>query len=122
MLERVIVEAAGGRDVKPDLRAELEQRYRPNVERSLRREVLLDAVARQEKLEVSDDAVSAEIQRMTEADSRQAARVRARYQSSERRQALRETLLERRALEWLIESADVTEVAAENPLVVPATR
>ncbi len=122
MLERVIAEAAGGRDVKPVLRAELEQRYRPNVERSLRREVLLDAVARQEKLVVSEDEVAAEIQRMAEADPRQAARVRARYQSADRRQALRETLAERKALEWLIETADVTERATESPLVVPATR
>jgi trigger factor len=122
MLERVIAEASGGREVRPDLREELAKRYRPNVERSLRREVLLDAIARQEKLEVSDDEVAAEIQRMAEADPRQAARVRARYQAAERRQALRETLLERKALEWLIDAAEVTERAAESPLVVPATR
>ena len=122
MLDRVVAEAAGGREVRPDLRAELEKRYRQNVERSLRREVLLDAVARQEKLNVSEDEIAAEIQRMAESDPRQAARVRARYQTSERREALRETLLERKALEWLIAAAEVTERAAESPLVVPATR
>jgi trigger factor len=122
MLERVIAEASGGRDVRPDLRAELEKRYRPNVERSLRREILLDAVARQEKVEVSDDEVSAEIQRMADADPRQAARVRARYQTAERREALRESLRERKAMEWLITVAEVTERAAESPLVMPATR
>ena len=88
----------------------------------MRREVLLDAVARQEKLNVSEDEIAAEIQRMAESDPRQAARVRARYQTSERREALRETLLERKALEWLIAAAEVTERAAESPLVVPATR
>jgi trigger factor len=122
MLERVISEATGGREVRPDLRGELEQRYRPNVERSLRREVLLGAVAAQEKLDVSDDEVAAEIQRMADADARQAARVRARYQAAERRQALRESLLERKALEWLIQAAKVSESSAESPLVVPATR
>lgn len=122
MLDRVIAEAAGGRDLREDLRAELAQRYRPGVERSLKREVLLDAVARQEKLSVSDDEVSAEIQRMADADPRQAARVRARYQAAERREALRETLLERRALNWLIEVADVREKGAGSPLIVPAAR
>ena len=122
MLERVIAEATGTRDVRPELRTELAQRYRPNVERSLRRELLLDAVARQEKLEVLDDEVTAEIQRMADADPRQSARVRARYQSPERRQALRESLLERKALDWLINVAEVQERSAESPLVVPAVR
>ena len=121
-LERVIAEAAGGREIRDELRAELAQRYRPGVERSLRREVLLDAVARQEKLVVSDEEVSAEIQRMADAEPRQAARVRARYQAAERREALRESLLERKALSWLIEVADVRQVGAGGPLIVPATR
>jgi len=122
MLQRVIAEATGGREVRDDLRAELTGRYRPGVERSLRRELLLDAVARQEKLEVHEDEVTAEIQRMADQDPRQAARVRARYQSPERRSALRESLLERKALDWLMNAADVQERPAESPLVVPAVR
>lgn len=123
MLERVIREAAGDRPVSENLRHELEERYRPGVERSLKREVLLEAVARQEQLQVSDEEVAGEIDRMAQAESRQAARVRARYQSAERREALRESLLERKALEWLINAAEVQdEVVRESPLVVPATR
>jgi trigger factor len=123
MLDRVIREAAGTREVQGPLRQELEERYRPGVERSLRREVLLDAVARQEKLEVSDEEVAAEIQRMTEADPRQASRVRARYLSAERRQGLKESLLERKAMEWLIEAAEVREEApSAGNLVIPAGR
>jgi len=122
MLERVIAEATGGREVRAELRTELAERYRPNVERSLRRELLLDAVARQEKLEVHDDEVAVEIQRMADADPRQAARVRARYQSPERRQALKESLLERKALDWLLNVAEVRETSVESRLVVPATR
>jgi len=121
-LDRVIAEAAGGREIRDELRAELAQRYRPGVERSLRREVLLDAIARQEKLAVSDEEVSAEIQRMADAEPRHAARVRARYQAAERREALRESLLERKALNWLIEVADVRQAGAGSPLIVPATR
>ena len=123
MLDRVIQDAAEGRPVNEDLRKEMEQRYRPGVERSLQREILLDAVARQENLAVTDDDVAAEIQRMAQADPRQASRVRLRYQSAERRQALKESLLERKALDWLIDAADVTdESATESPLVVPAGR
>ena len=88
-----------------------------------KREVLLDAVARQEKLEVGDEEVAGEIQRMAQADPRQAARVRARYQSAERREALRDTLRERKALDWLIEKAEIAdEPAGTPPLIVPAGR
>ncbi|HEY6868032.1 MAG TPA: trigger factor, partial [Candidatus Eisenbacteria bacterium] len=122
MLDRVIHEATEGRTVDEALHRDLEQRYREGVERSLRREVLLAAVARQEKLEVSDEAVGEEIDRMALADPRQAARVRARYQAPDRRQALRESLLERKALDWLINAAEVQDETAEAPLIVPAAR
>ena len=123
MLDRVIAEAVGERRVDEKLRAELEARYRPGVERSLRREILLGAVARQEALEASEEDVAREIERMTQAEPRQAARVRARYQDAERRKALRESLLERKALDWLINAADMQETpAGESRLVVPAVR
>jgi trigger factor len=122
MLERVIREATGGREVPEALRQDLETRYKANVERSLRREVLLAAVARQERLEVSDDEVSEEIQRMADADPRQAARIRARYLAAEARNGLRESLLERKALDWLMNSAEVREESSAEPLIIPATR
>lgn len=123
MLERVVGEATGGRPVDDDLRRSLEERYRPGVERSLKREILLEAVGRQEHLEVSDDEVAAEIERLAQADPRQGARVRARYQTAERRAALRESILERKALDWLIDAAEIVdEKAGETPLIVPAGR
>jgi trigger factor len=122
-LDRAIAEAAGTDNVPDSLRKELEQRYRQGVENSLRRMVLLAAVARQEKLAVSETEVAAEIQRMMESEPRLASRVRARYQSEERRQALRESLLERKALDWLVDAAEIREEnQAATPLVVPAGR
>jgi trigger factor len=121
-LERVIEETVEGRTVPEDLRKQLEERYRPGVEHSLKREVLLDAVARQEKLVVSDEEVAEEIQRMAQSDPRQAARVRARYQSAERREALRDSLLERKALDWLIDAAEIVDEAAAPSLIIPAGR
>jgi len=121
-LERVIEEAVQGRKVPEDLRKQLEERYRPGVEQSLKREILLDAVARQEKLSVSDEEVAGEIQRMAQSDPRQAARVRARYQAAERRESLRDSLLERKAMDWLIEVAEIVDEAAAPPLIIPAGR
>lgn len=119
MLDRVIGEATNGRTVNDGLRAELETHYRPGVERSLRRELLLESVARAEQIEATDDDVAAEIERMTQADPRQAAKVRARYQSPERREALREGLVERKALDRLIELADIQDETSGS-LVIPA--
>jgi trigger factor len=123
MLDRVIREAAKERAVDDALRAELERRYQPGVERSLKREVLLASVAKQETLAVTDDDVAQEIDRMVQSEPRQAARVRAHYQSAERRQSLKESLVERKALDWVVNAAEVRdEVVTEAPLVVPATR
>lgn len=120
-LDRVIQEAVEGRTVPDALKQELETRYRPGVERSLRRELLLAAIARQEQLAVGDEDVAAEIDRMAQADPRQSARVRARYQSPEPRAALRESLRERKAMDWLVQAAEIEEAAAvESSLVVPA--
>ncbi len=120
-LDRVIHEATGHREVPESLHKDLAERYRPGVERSLKREVLLAAIARQENLEVGDEEVASEIDRMARAEPRQAARTRARYQSAEARQGLKESLLERKALDWLIEQAEVREeVIQPSQLVVPA--
>lgn len=120
-LDRMIQEAVGQRQVPEEGRRDLEARYRPAVERSLRREILLGAVARQENLAVSEDEIAAEIDRMAQADPRQAARVRARYQSADRRRALGEALLERKALDHVIAAAAVTDEPVGGR-VVPATR
>ncbi len=122
MLERVIADAAGSTEVPEAMRTELVQRYRPGVERSLKRSVLLDAVARQEKLEATDDEVAEEIGRMAQADPRQAARIRARYATAERRETLRDSLRERKALDWLIQAAEIQETAGTSSIVVPAGR
>jgi trigger factor len=122
-LDRVMHEATGHREVPEHLKKDLAERYRPGVERSLKREVLLAAVARQEKLEVSDEEVASEIDRMARAEPRQAARIRARYQSAEARQGLLEALLERKALDWLIEQAELKDEEIQpSQLVVPAGR
>jgi trigger factor len=115
VLAQVVREQTGGREVGDDLRKQMEDHYKPGVERSLRREVLLAGIARAENLSVSDAEVAADIDRMCMADPKQASRIRSRYQSAERRRALGETILERKAMEAVIGAASLTEV----PLTAP---
>ena len=104
-----------GREVGADLKKTFEEHYRPGVERSIKREVLLAAVARQESLTVSDEEIAADIDRMAAADPKQASRVRARYQTAERRRSLGGALLERKAMDLVIGSANLKDepLAAE---------
>ncbi|MCC6350563.1 MAG: trigger factor [Candidatus Eisenbacteria bacterium] len=116
MLHQLVHEQTGGREVGEELSKQLEEHYRPGVERSLRRELLLAGIARQESLTVSDEEIAADIERMCTADPRQASRIRARYQSAERRRSLGETLVERKAMDRLIEAAQLRD----EPLAAPA--
>jgi trigger factor len=115
MLEQVVHEQTGGRSVSDDLRKQLEEHYRPGVERSLKREILLIAVAQQEKLEVSNEEVAQRILRLQESDPRNAARVRQHYASADRRRALAESLLEEKALHLVVEAAKL-----EDEILAPA--
>jgi trigger factor len=118
-LDRMVREAAGQAQADEALLESLREKYRPAIIRSLKRELLLAAVAQKEGIEVNDEEVAAEIERMVEADPRQAARIRARYQTAERRRALAASLLEHKATNWLLSAAKVDEAESR---IVPATR
>jgi len=122
MLDQVVREQTGGREVAEELRKQLDDHYRPGVERSLRREVILGGIARQESLTVSDEEIAADIDRMCAQDPRQASRIRARYQSADRRQALGEGILERKAMDAVIAAAQVKEEPLEAAMASAAGR
>ncbi|MCE9628172.1 MAG: trigger factor [Candidatus Eisenbacteria bacterium] len=117
MLEQVVHEQTGSREVSEELHKQLEEHYRPGVERSLKREILLIALAKQENLDVSGEEVGQQILRLAESDPRNAARVRQHYSSADRRRALAESMLEKKALDRVIEAAKIEDepIAADLP-------
>lgn len=120
MLQQVVREQTGGREVGEELGKQLEEHYRPGVERSLRRELLLGGIARQESITVSDEEIAADIERMCAAEPRQASRIRARYQSAERRRSLGESIVERKAMDRVIEAAQLRDEPLRAPEAVAA--
>ncbi len=120
MLDQVVHEQAGGREVSQDLHKQLEEHYRPGVERSLKREILLIALAKQESLDVAPEEVGQQILRLAESDPRNAARVRQHYASAERRKALAETMLEKKALDLVIGAAQMKDEMLQEPAELPA--
>src|SRR5262249_37863556 len=121
MLEQVVHEQTGGGKVSEDLHTQLDEHYRPAGERSLRREILLAALAKQEGLEVTTDEVAAQIQRLVDADPRNAARVRQHYASPERRRSMAESLLEKKALDRVIGASQLRDVPLQDTVGVGAT-
>ncbi len=120
MLDQVLHEQTGGREVSEDLHKQLEGHYRPGVERSLKREILLGALAKQESLEVSNEEVGQQILRLVESDPRSAARVRQHYASAERRKALAESMLEKKALDLVIQASQLKEETLQEPVELSA--
>lgn len=120
MLEQVVHEQTSGREVSEDLHKQLEENYRPGVERSLKRELLLMALARQEQLDVTAEEVGLQIQRLIDSDTRNAARVRQHYATAERRKALAESMLEKKALNLVIDAAQMQDEAVAEAVELQA--
>lgn len=97
-LERQL--AAMGR-TEEQARAELA----PIAETRLRRSLVLSEVAEAEKIEVADDEIEAEIDRMTAGAGAQGAQLRQLFASDEGRGTIRRNLLTRKTLARLVEIA-----------------
>jgi trigger factor len=91
----------------------MSERFAPNAERMVRVSLLIDAIARKENIEASYSEIDAEMKAMAEAQGMEYDKVREMYSSEERMDALRDRLLERKVLGFLMENAEVTEGAPE---------
>ena len=89
--------------------------------RQLARELVLDAIARQESLTVTDPEVGEEMSRLLESGGRIAQEFRA-LPVEQRRRRVRDVLERRKVFDFLLERAQVSEENASNPSkqVVPA--
>lgn len=92
--------------------ARLEEEWRPAVEREIREEWLLQALAEREGLRVDDADVDAKIARIAEEQGGDAALLRRAYRDAGVLDALRGQLVEDKAFEFLLAAASVEEVAA----------
>ena len=88
---------------------------RDNAYRSIRRYLLLEAVAKQESLEVTDEDERARVERMAENYNIDGDRMRQMLDRTGQFDRLRSELLEERTLAFLIEQANVEDVEVEEP-------
>jgi trigger factor len=82
---------------------------RPFAEKSVRRKLVLDAIARQEKLEVTDQEIDAEFEKLAKHGGKSAAALRAQFEKDQRLQSFRMYLLQNKALDFIYRNATISE-------------
>ncbi|MEW6269984.1 MAG: trigger factor [Thermodesulfobacteriota bacterium] len=93
----------------PEHEAEARDKLRPRAERQVRRDLLLDAIARQLGIEVADEELAEQIGRIVASGGKHADHLREHYAHDHARDAVRSEMRRARALERLVERADVKE-------------
>jgi trigger factor len=81
---------------------------RPHAEQSVRRSLVLDAIARQEGIEISDEELDKELQKITEGSNKSAAALKAQLEKEERLQNYRRHLCEDKALDFIYRNANIS--------------
>jgi len=105
--------AAGSPELQTEIdriRSELRQRARESVHAAL----ILERIATQERLEVSDAEVDERIAQMLRAAPRERERLADLYGSVEARREVREHIAEQKALEWVVEHARIAPRAEHS--------
>jgi trigger factor len=88
--------------------AKIVEELRPGAEKSVRRALILEAIAEKESLATSDADLDAEVEKFATASQRPAPAVRRMMEKSGDLEALRHGLRDRKTLDLLIEHARVT--------------
>lgn len=91
----------------------MSERLAPGAERMVRVSLLLDAIARQENIDVAFSEIDAEMKSMAEAEGVDLEKIRETYGSEERLDSVRDRILERKIMNFLLENAEVKEEVAE---------
>jgi trigger factor len=95
-------------------RAHLRKELEPRAYEQVKTVLLLEAVARQEAVSVSDEEVEAQVSALSRAAGSAAERVRALYQQPEARGQLRAQMLQSRAVDFLVSRAEIRDVSRLN--------
>ncbi len=87
---------------------------RPGAERSVKRYLLLEAIAEQEGIEVTEEDLDRHLESMSERHNIEGARIRQMLSRSGQLDRIRSELLDEKVFDFLIEHASVKDVE-ESP-------
>ena len=92
---------------------EMSERLKFSAERMVKVGLLIDAISRQENLDVPFSEIEAEMKLMAEKDGVGYEEIREKYSSEDKMDSLRDRLMERKVMNFLLENAEVKEEVAE---------
>jgi trigger factor len=108
-LNRIVLDAKReGQTIPPDQEVQLKEQYRPAVESRYRADILIEAVGRQEGIEVTDEDLDKEIDAFAREEGKPPAQVKGRLRKEGHLERLRNDLFRRRVIDTLVEKADIT--------------
>ena len=87
----------------------MKERFAPNAERTVRVSLLLESIAKQEAIDVQFSEIESEMKDMAAAARMSYEKMRELYGDEDRMDALRNRLLEKKVIAFLMENAKVTE-------------
>jgi trigger factor len=81
---------------------------KPQAEQAVRRTIFLDAIARQEGIEVTKEEVDSELEKLAEGTSKSAVALRAQLEKEERIQGFEQHLRQNKALDFIYRNANIS--------------
>ena len=83
------------------------EEQRPHAQQAVRRMIFLDAIARQENIEVAEEDISAELDKLAGQSRKSAATWRAEFEKTNRMDELKQSLLQNKALDFIYRNANI---------------
>jgi trigger factor len=81
---------------------------RPEAEKAVRRSIVLDAIAKQEKIEATEEELEAEFQRLAQGTGKTAVALRAQFEKDNKTHSFREHLRQNKALDFIFRNATIS--------------
>jgi trigger factor len=81
---------------------------RPRAEQAVRRMLVMDAIARQERLEVTENELDEEFRRLADERGKSSTALRVQFEKDKRIQGFKEHLLHKKALDFIVRNANIT--------------
>lgn len=94
---------------EPEDQNQIREKYLPAIVRYLKWRRIWNAIAQAEGLTVTDEDIQAEIERAVRERPQDEKRIRARYKDPERLESFRNTLLEEKVIQFLMDHAKIKE-------------
>ncbi|MFW6052978.1 MAG: trigger factor [Desulfosalsimonas sp.] len=95
-------------------REHMEQQYRGLAEQQVRRHLLLSKIIEQEELEIPDEELEAEYDKIAEATGQSKDMIKSYYrQNSDKHEGFKHALLEKKAIDLIINHAEIEETEPE---------